>query len=218
MSAKLRDPKVLAAVVLGAVVLIAAVSWIALIGPERSKATKLDGQITSVQSQIDQRKAALATPKVDVHVRASDVFRLTRAMPDTTDMSGIILELNKVASGHKLTFSSLQPGAQVTRSGFNVQPLTVVVQGRFGEVSGFLGDLRTLVKVKKRQLAATGRLFAVDSVDFSAPDNKKTYPNVKATLTVDAFMFAGGVIPTAPDESTPTPSAPSGTVAAGANP
>jgi len=218
MSVKLRDPKVLAGVVFGAVVVVVAGAWILLVSPERSKVGKLDGQITAVQAQIDQRRAALAAPKADVHVRASDVFRLTRAMPDATDMSGIILVLNRVASGHKLEFASLQPGATVAQAGFNVQPLSVIIQGRFADVSGFLGDLRQLVRVKKHELAATGRLFAVDSVNFTAPDNKKAFPNVKATVTVDAFMFAGGVVPATPGASPSTTPAASGTVAAGANP
>jgi len=218
MSVKLRDPKVLAGVVLGAVALVVVGAWILLVSPERSKVGTLDGQITSVQTQIDQRRAALAAPKADVHVRASDVFRLTRAMPDATDMSGIIMVLNRAASGRKLEFESLQPGATVAQAGFNVQPLSVIIQGRFADVSGFLGDLRQLVRVKKHELAATGRLFAIDSVNFTAPDNKKAFPNVKATLTVDAFMFAGGVLPATPGASPSTTPAASGTVAAGANP
>jgi Tfp pilus assembly protein PilO len=216
MSAKLRNTKVLAGVVLGAVVLVTAVAWIVVVGPERSKVGKLDGEITSVQTQIDQRKAALASPKVSLHIRASDLYRLTKAMPDATDMPGIILVLNRLASGHALKFSSIQPGPLVAQTGFNVQPLTVVMQGRFADVSSFLGDLRNLVRVKKHALAATGRLFAIDSIDFASPEAPKTFPIVKATLTVDAFTFAGGVA--TPNPSTSTPSAANGTVAAGANP
>ena len=205
--------------VFGGVVLLVAVAWIAVVGPERSKSTKLAGEITSVQTQIDQRKAALASPKVQLHVRASDIYRLTRAMPDAADMPGIILVLNRLASGRSVSFTSIQPGPLVAQDGFNVQPLTVVVQGGFGDVSSFLGDLRKLVRVKKHNLAATGRLFAVDSVDFTAPEAPDKFPIVKATLTVDAFTFAGGPAPTTPTTpSTSTPSTPSGTVAAGANP
>ena len=70
MSEKLRNPKILAGVALGVVAVIAAGAWIVLVGPERSKVGKLDGQITAVQTQITQRKAALATPKANVHLRA----------------------------------------------------------------------------------------------------------------------------------------------------
>jgi Tfp pilus assembly protein PilO len=215
MTAKLRNPKALVGLVLGAVVVVTAGAWILLVSPERSKIATVDGQIASVQTQIDQRKAALATPKANLDVRATDVYRLTRAMPDSVDMAGIILVLNRLAVGHDLQFESIQPNPVVTQVGFNVQPVSVVLQGRFGDVSSFLGDIRKLVGVKRHKLAATGRLFAVDSVEFARPDNKKTFPNVKATLTVDAFVFAGGVLPT-PTQS--SPSAVSGTVAAGANP
>jgi Tfp pilus assembly protein PilO len=214
MSAKLRDPKILAATVLGAVVVVSAAAFFLLVGPQKSKVTKLDGQISSMQQQIDQRKAALATPRAQVHVRASDGFRLTRAMPDAIDMSGIILVLNRLSAGHQLSFDAIQPGATVVQTGFNVQPLTVTVQGRFADVSAFLGDLRKLVRVKKHQLAATGRLFAVDAVDFAKPDGKRTFPQIKATLNIDAFTFTGGSL-TTPNQSTPSDS--SGTVAAGAN-
>jgi Tfp pilus assembly protein PilO len=215
MSAKLRDPKILAATVLGAVAVIAAAAFFLVVSPEKSKIGTLDGQISGVQQRLDERKAALANPKADVHLRASDGFRLTRAMPDSIDMSGVILVLNRLSAGHHVTFNSIQPGAQVTQSGFNVQPLTVVVQGRFGDVSSFLGDLRKLVRVKRHELAASGRLFAVDAIDFAKPDNKADFPQVKATLSVDAFIFTGATL--TPDPSTSTPSDSSGTVAAGAN-
>ena len=107
MSAKLQDTKVLAGVVLGAVVIVFAAAWILLLSPQKSKVTKLDGQIASVQTDIAQRRSALATPKADIHVRASDVFRLTRAMPDEADMSGIILVLSRYAGKRGLEFESL---------------------------------------------------------------------------------------------------------------
>jgi Tfp pilus assembly protein PilO len=216
MSAKLRNTRTAVALALGGVLVVTVGAWFLLVGPQRSKAGKLVGQIASVQQQVDERKAALRTPKADVHVRASDVFRLNRAMPDEVDMPGIILTLNRMASGHNLDFNSVTPSSVVPQTGFNVQPLTVVLQGRFTDVSSFLGDVSTLVTVQKRQLAASGRLFAVDAVEFAQPDAKdKSFPNVKATLTVDAFTFAGGTL-TTPDN--PAPSASPGTVAAGANP
>ncbi|HZO50799.1 MAG TPA: type 4a pilus biogenesis protein PilO [Gaiellaceae bacterium] len=216
MTAKLKNPKAAIALGLGAAVVISAAAWLLLVGPERSKVGKLDGQIASVQQQIDERRAALQRPKADLQVRASDVFRLNRAMPDGIDMPGIILALNRLAAKHHLQFGSLQPSAVVAQTGFNVQPLSVELEGRFADVSAFLREVRTLVRVQKRRLAATGRLFAIDSVEFAQPQGTdKTFPNVRATLAVDAFMFTGGALKT-PDQSTPSSS--TGTVAAGANP
>ena len=215
MSAKLSNPKNLIALVLVGVVVVVAGAWFLLVSPERSKVGTLDDQIASVQKQIDERQAALRNPAADVHVRAADVYRLNRAMPDQVDMPGIIVTLNQLAVGHDLAFTSISPNPVVTQNGFNVQPIAVTMQGRFGDVSKFLADVRNLVRVKKHALAASGRLFSIDSVDFAEADNKKlTFPNVKATLTIDAFTFVGGNLTTTPS----TPSAPSGSVAAGAKP
>ncbi|MEP6893150.1 MAG: type 4a pilus biogenesis protein PilO [Gaiellaceae bacterium] len=199
----------------GAVVLLVAAIWFLAVSPQHSKATRLDAAIAAEQTKIDARRAQLAAPSAQVHVRASDLYRLTKAMPDQTDMAGIILALNRLAKGHGLSFDGIQPTAPVAQTGYSVLPVTVTVQGRFSAVSSFLRDLRRLVDVRKRSLKATGRLFSVDQFSLGQPDGKKAFPNVKATFTIDAFTFVGG-LPAVP--STTTPSAPSGTVAAGATP
>ncbi len=204
----------IAAAAAGVALLVAAI-WFLGVSPQHSKAASLDSDISAVQAKIAARKAELATPSAQVHVRASDLYRLTKAMPDQTDMAGIILSLNRLAKSHGLSFEGIQTQGLVAQTGFTVQPVTVVLQGRFSAVSSFLRDLRRLVDVHKRALLATGRLFTVDEIGFTQPGNKKSFPDVKATISIDAFMFVGS-LPSTP--STTTPAAPSGTVAAGATP
>lgn len=216
MISQLRSKNARIAAGAGALVLVVAALWFLLVGPERSKTGRLDSQITAVQGQIAVRRAALASPSAQVHVRAADLYRLTKAMPDQIDMAGIILSLNRLAQARGLNFDAIQPSGVVSQAGFNVQPLSVTLQGRFAAVSGFLGDLRRLVDVHKHSLSANGRLFSVDQISLAQPDSKKAFPAVKATITVDAFTFVGGAPGTPPTQT--TPSAPSGTVAAGATP
>ncbi len=197
------------------VLLAVAAVWFLAVSPQSSKASRLDSDISAAQTKIAERRAELAAPSAQVHLRASDLYRLTKAMPDQADMAGIILALNRLAKSHGLSFEGIQTVAVVAQTGFSVQPVTVTLQGRFSAVSSFLRDLRRLVDVHKRALRATGRMFSVDQIAFGPPDNKQAFPDVKATITVDAFMFVGG-LPAVP--STTTPSAPSGTVAAGATP
>ena len=215
MKSRLRSQNGMIAAGFGGVLLLVAAVWFLAVSPQHSKAARLDSDISAVQAKIAQRRSELASPSAQVRVRASDLYRLTKAMPDQTDMAGIILALNRLAKAHGLSFDGILPVAAVAQTGFNVQPVTVTLQGRFSAVSGFLRDLRRLVDVHKRALLATGRLFSVDQIAFGPPDDKKAFPDVKATVTVDAFMFVGG-LPAVP--STTTPSAPSGTVAAGATP
>ena len=79
------------------------------------------------------------------------------------------------------------------------QPLDVVVQGRFGNISSFLGDLRTLVSVRGKRLDARGRLYSVSSVSITAPDSPDKFPIVKAAVKLNAYAFS------APVPATPTP-------------
>jgi hypothetical protein len=213
MKAQLRSRNGVIAASAAGVLLIVAAIWFFGVSAQNSQATKLDSDITTTQAKITQRLAELASPSAQVHVRASDLYRLTKAMPDQTDMAGIILALNRLAASHKVQFEGIQTVAPVSQAGFNVQPVTVTLQGRFSAVSAYLRDLRRLVDVHRKALVATGRLFSVDQITLGQPDNQKSFPDLKATITLDAFMFAGGT-PAAP--STTTPSAPSGTVAAGA--
>ena len=221
MSSQLRTTKGQILVSVAAVALVAAAGWFLVIAPKKNEAKSLDTQIVAVENQIAVRKAELARPKADVKVRAADLFRLSKAMPNDTDMAGIMLDLDRIAAQNEITFRSITPGVRVTGTGYIVQPMGVIVEGRFGNVSRFLADVRTLVKVKKRRLDARGRLFAVDQVDFAEPDGEVKFPRVQASLTIDAFTFdAASAVPAQPGTTTPpTQTTPSdGTVAAGVTP
>ena len=134
-------------------------------------------------------------------------------------MSGILLDVNRLAAGNDLDFRSITPSSPVVGAGYVQQPLDVIVQGRFGDVSSFLGDLRRLVSVRKGRLDTKGRLYSVTKVEMGAPDSSKKFPIVQATVTVNAFAFsAPAPQAAAPDPSTTPDPSTSGTVAAGATP
>ena len=220
MNEKLKNPKVAIGAAVAGGLLLALAGWLLLVSPARSKSADLGTQITSAQAEITTRRAAIARkPAIEVNVRATDLFRLTKAVPGRADMPGIVLELNRLASATGVTFNSITPAAVVTAQGYNVLPLAVVVNGRFGDVNSFLHQLRKLVTVRKGRLDASGRLFAIDNVDVAESADAK-FPKVQATIMLDAFVYTGAqpVDPASPnanpsDTSSPPPS---GAVAAGA--
>jgi Tfp pilus assembly protein PilO len=210
-----------------AVALVAVISgggWFLLVNPKRSTSEELDARITGVESEIKERRALLASPQAQVRFRASDLYRLTKAMPDAPHTAAVLLEINRLAKRRGLAFTSIRPDTSVPLTGYTVHPFVITLEGRFGSISRFLGDVRRLVRVRKERLDVRGRLFSVDSVSLGKPDEKKGFPNVKASVTLDAFVYggappaaaAGATESTTPDQTT-TPS-PSGTVAAGATP
>lgn len=206
------------AVALG--LLIAAAGWFLVVSGQRSEAAELQGQIATVQRDIDERRAAMrqSSPQVSAAVRASDLYRLTKAVPDRVDMPGIILDLNAVATANGVSFESITPSVSVVGSGFDVQPLSVIVEGTFTQVNGFLNGVRKLVSIRRGSLDARGRLFAVETVDFAKSD-RRAFPVVKATVTVNAYVHTGVKAPTTPGEDgeEPAGTGTGGTVAAGAN-
>jgi hypothetical protein len=214
------------ALAVGGCVLAAVAAWFLLVNPQKSKSEDLDEAIAAVDSKIAVRKAELAQPRARVKVRASDVYRLTKAIPNGTDMAGIMFEVGRVASKHDVDFESITPGAAVPLPGYTVQPVNVVVVGRFADVSSVLREVRTLVRLKKGRLDARGRLLSIDQVQLGQPEGDRKFPFVKAALTLNAFVN-GGAAP-APDPSVAeaesgdavqsTQPSSSGAVAAGATP
>ena len=189
------------AIAVAALLLIALIGYFALVKPQKSKAASLSTQIAEQDTQIVEARALLAKAKNAQKVRVADLFRLTKAMPDQPDEAGIVLELTNVARQSGINFESIAPGGSTQVSGYQVVPITVVFDGNFFQLTDFLFRLRTLVDVRRGALAADGRLFTVDSVQFG--QGQLMFPQVKATLTVDAYIYGTGATVSAPPQTQP---------------
>src|SRR6266516_8143123 len=197
------------AIAVAALLLLAVIGYFALVKPQKSKAASLTTEIAAQDNQITQARALLAKAKDAQKVRVADLFRLTKAMPDQPDEAGIVLELNAIARESGITFDSITPQGSTALSGYQVVPIDVVFDGNFFQLTDFLFRLRNLVDVRRGALEADGRLFTVDSVEFSEADRK--FPQVKASLTVDAYIYGTGATVSAP----PQTAAPAGTTTPG---
>jgi type IV pilus assembly protein PilO len=179
--------------------LVAGIGYLAVVKPQKTKAASLSTQIADQDKQIVEARALLAKAKNAQKVRVADLFRLTKAMPDQPDEAGIILELTNVARQSGIEFESIAPSASMPQSGYQVIPITVIFDGNFFQLTDFLFRLRNLVDVRRGALAADGRLFTVDSVQFGQGEAK--FPQVKATLTVDAYIYGTGATVSAPPQT-----------------
>ena len=223
MKRAIPQPLVIVLIVLGFVV-AAAGGWFLLVSPQRSKAADLDHQIADTQSAIDAAQALTLEAKKGAKIRVADLYRLTKAMPDQVDMPGILLELNQVAADSGITFEQITPSTTATPiSGYLAVPITVEFQGNFYDLSDFLYRLRNLVDVRQGSLDATGRLFAIDEVDFAEAPPPPGFPQIRAHLVIDAFVYGTGTAPTVAPATgatgaTGTTGATGATGAAGATP
>lgn len=180
------------------IVAVAVAGYLLVVSPQRSKAASLEKQIADARLQIRTRRPPDAARPEPVPV--ADLFRVAKAIPSESDMPGVILELNRLAAETGITFTSITPQPPIPLSGYLALPLAVVFEGNFYDLSDFLYRIRNLVGVRHGSLRASGRLFAVDSIDFT--EGQRTLPEINAALTIDAFVYG-----TAGDDSTPTAAA-----------
>ena len=203
------SPVVYVAVVLVGLLAVAALAYLVLISPKRSEAARLDRDIEKVEAQIAEYRAA-ADPKAVAAVRAAELFKLAKAMPDEQAISGVILELNHVAEDSGIVFESITPQASEMRNGYQVLPISVVFEGHFYNLSDFLYRLRNLVHVTDGRLTTRGRLFSVSALTFSEAEDDG-FPHISAELTVDAFVYGGAPAAVTTGSATETTTTPTTT-------
>jgi len=196
-------------IVVSAVLLLGLAGWFLLVHPQGGKVSNLKREATDVQEKIDaynqQVAAARSRPKIEV----ADVYRLAKAMPDKTDMPDLLLELSQLARDTGIRFDSISPQPFTTVGSYSVLPISVTFNGNFYNLADFLYRLRSLVTVHAGRLDATGRLFAVDTLTFN--ESALKFPNIQASLVIDAFVYAAAPAPAPAPAVTPPASAPATT-------
>jgi type IV pilus assembly protein PilO len=221
---KQLPPAAIIGIVVGAVLFVGLLGWFVLVRPQGGKLEDLKAQTAEAQQKIDtynqQVAAARSAPKIEV----ADVYRLAKAMPDRTDMPDLVLELSQLARDTGIRFDSISPQPTALIGSYTVLPIAVTFNGNFYNLADFLYRLRSLVSVHGGRLDATGRLFSVDTLTFN--ESPLNFPQIQASLVIDAFVYGTGVpspapIPTTTETTststtTTTEDAPTGASATGA--
>lgn len=211
---KLRPEVKIALLAAGVLVGILA-GWFLVIAPKRHEVSTLKQQITDTRDQISEAQG-IKTPTAPPPIRVADLFKLSRAMPNTADIPGVILQLSSVAAETGVQFESITPHDPVSYGAYQQVAVDLSFEGRFYDLSDFLYRLRNLVGVHNGVLNATGRLFTVDSITFN--QGTESFPQVKATLTVSAYVFGDGTAPPVPTGVSPEGTAPTSPAIDGTQP
>lgn len=218
MSSGLKGSKSLP-LVIGAVVLVAVLGggWMLGVAPKRKEATELATDVAAAEQDLARKRAALARPQAEVKIRLSDIYRLTKALPDSPQVPGVLLDVTRSAGRNGLSLKSVTPSAPTAGPGYLTYPITVVVEGRYKGVSSFVRDLGALVDVRNKTLDARGRMYSVSAVDLGQPGDQIEFPIVRATVTLDTYTFAP-TTPNAASAPAETGSSDGAVAAAGATP
>jgi Tfp pilus assembly protein PilO len=190
---KIPRPLPKAAVIGGIVaagLVVLAIGWFGLIAPENHKASALNKQTADVQKQIADNLAQLAASKnvaAAPKIRVADVYKLAKAMPSTTDMPDVLIQLDQVAqdSGVQLSDISPTPATADPVTGQQSFQISLTVVGDFYTVTDLLYRLRNFVYVRHAALEASGRLFSIDNVSFAPSDGHK----LSANITLHTYVY-----------------------------
>ena len=226
MTARLSSLSTRAQVALlaGGLVLVTLLVYFAVISPKRSTAAQLKQQTAAVQAQIEQNRSTAFTQALPA-VRAASVFRLSKAMPTELETPNVILQINQLAVYSGISFDQITPNAASSTTAvtptaspdpFAAEPIQVKFTGSFYNLLAFLQRLRNLVRVENGHLNAVGRLFDVSDVAFAA--GPKGFPQVTATLTINAFVPQAQPTPAAPGSTDTTSTTTTGTTTTTSNP
>lgn len=195
-------------IIAGACILLyAAAGYFLVVSPKKAEANRLDEQIAATSVELMAARAAAEAKGDTQPIAVADIFRLATAMPGSPDMPGILLELSRIAEETGIRFKSIAPQPAVAAGEYQSVPIDVTFDGSFYALSDFLFRLRTLVSVRRGELHATGRLFSVETVDFS--EGESGFPTLAAALKLQAYVFgtdvSGAAVPppAAPAETPP---------------
>jgi Tfp pilus assembly protein PilO len=200
-----RTALAIAAVGVLAVVLV---GWFAVVSPQRSKASELDGKIS--ESHTALQLADSLTRGAQQRQTAAEARVLAKAMPSEAQMSQILRQLSSAAKATRVRVNSVTPQAAAPLAGYEAIPMSVVVEGRYLGITNFLGRLRTQVRVGPEKVRAKGRLYSVDSIQFVGGDDQQL---LQATMTLNAYRYGGaaatpanaGTAPATSDATSATP-------------
>jgi hypothetical protein len=200
MTANINLSGRVAVLLAGAAVLVVLIAgWLLLVSPQRSKAADLGVKTDETQVQILSTQAYVDNPSTKRAVH--DLKRLQRMLPDDPKMSQILRQLSGAADVAGIQLNSITPAAAIASNGGAAVPITLAVAGHYFNLSRFLQLLRAQAATKGTAIVGSGRLYSVDSIQFSgggttptsagsspATTSDGTAP-IAATLTLNAFIY-----------------------------
>jgi Tfp pilus assembly protein PilO len=192
------SPRALLGIAAGVVLVWTLLLWLLYVSPHRSGASDAKADLAAAQAELLQAQVASHRPSAVGGTTASDVLRLAEAMPASGELSGLVFELSRLAKASNVQLRSITSSPVADGpGGTRVVPVTVTVGGRFRQITRFLQRTRALVSLRRGRVDARGRLLSVESVEL-AESLAGGFPNLDATIILDAFAYDGPIAPATP--------------------
>jgi Tfp pilus assembly protein PilO len=180
-------------IIAAVVALVVIVGWyFVLLSPVRAKISTLETQVSSEQLQKESAELTLhrlAQYKKTAPQSRADLVRLSKMLPQNMGIPSLIVELTATTKASGMDFVSITPSDPVQGAPFSVQPLSLVVTGRYFDLEDFLYRLEDFVEYRNESYLVTGRLLQVAALQVAeGPDG---LPQLSVTITIDAYLWSG---------------------------
>ena len=201
--------------ILGGDLLLLVLGWVLLVSPQRTTAASIAKATQAAEAQIveAQRTIHEAPPKAPKQplIATAGLYQLAKAMPETTDMPDVLLELDQVARASGVVVGTITPQPPIPPIGVSYSTVTITlnVTGNFYSLTDLLYRLNSLVSVRDGELDSSGRLFSVNQISLVKTGAGTA---LNASLSVNAYIYgptdasAAATTPAATPASTDTTS------------
>lgn len=171
--------------------LVVLVGWFGVVSPQRSKAADLAVSIDNTELQLETTQALVEGPQL--RLSTAELATLRTAIPDEVKMSQVLRQLSKASRDAQVRVLAITPSAPVSIGGASVVPINLSLEGRYFGIRNFLRLLRNRADLRTDKVRASGRLFAIDSIQFAGAGAATSGGLIQATLSVTAFSFSDQV-------------------------
>jgi type II secretory pathway pseudopilin PulG len=190
-------------------------SWLFVIQPKRSQASKLGDQVKAEQSQLVTAQAAVRdaeAAKSSFATSYTAMARLGEAVPADDNVPSLIFQLQSAASSTHVDFrdltlnpgssstagpaasasaaqaatAALPPGATVGPAGFPIEPFTFTFRGNFFHLSDFFGRVQRFVVATNKNVSVSGRLLTLNAISLGA--GPAGFPQITASISATAYL------------------------------
>jgi Tfp pilus assembly protein PilO len=177
------------ALIVGGDLVLLLLGWFMLVSPQRATARSNATAVQATMVQIEQARAPVVKPTAATQpkqpeIRTAYLYKLSKAMPTTTDMPNLLLELTQVVRSAGVQLLQISPTPTDPTTGATA--ITLAVTGDFYSVTDLLYRLRSLVAVHNGALDVSGRLFSITTVGLTPSGTGRT---LNASVVLNAFTF-----------------------------
>lgn len=188
--------------VLGAIAVLGGFYWFA-VKPAKADLSAQREQLEQVRSEtggLRDTLSRLSVSNVSAGTLAAERLRLSKALPESTETPGIVVQLQRLADRSNVTLTSIKTNSFSDYGSIRGTEFEVRVTGRFFDADDFLYRLHRQVAVdgKDRPIVG-GRLFATTSVDLTLDQSDagtsgpvQDDDEVVATIRIVAFSSVPG--------------------------